>query len=391
MVAAPTATAMATPSTAGPSGSVAAAWLASLAGAPLPSRQQEHWRFTDLAALASIETKLLSPVDPLAAVVLPAGVERLTPTTAELWLGQALSQTASADHWPVRLNAGAALPLESRLVALRVRGRNPALELPLDAGSSAGLAAFRLLLVLEEGANLELLLRPLSSGANALSLVSEVVLGPGSTLKLGSLALGAPDSSLFQHTAVVQAPGSRFEHVAVSCGWALARQEPRILQSGGAAFTRLRALQVCRRRQVADTHSWVCFDGPDGELDQLHKAMADDQARSVFNGAVRVPRAAQRTDAAQLSRSLLLSDRARIDTKPELEIVADDVKCAHGATVSRLQIEELFYLQSRGIGADQAAQLLQRAFCEDVLRELPAATATPIAAQLSLDALLGEF
>ena len=87
---------------------------------------------------------------------------------------------------------------------------------------------------------------------------------------------------------------------------------------------------------------------------------AYDSVRSVFNGAVRVPREAQRTNAAQLSRSLLLSDRARIDTKPELEIVADDVKCAHGATVSSLQTDELFYLQSRGIGADQAAGLLQR-------------------------------
>jgi Fe-S cluster assembly scaffold protein SufB len=93
----------------------------------------------------------------------------------------------------------------------------------------------------------------------------------------------------------------------------------------------------------------------------------------VFNGAVRVPRAAQRTNAAQLSRSLLLSDRARIDTKPELEIVADDVRCAHGATVSCLQQDELFYLQSRGIAAEQASALLKRAFCEEVLRELPGA------------------
>jgi Fe-S cluster assembly protein SufD len=143
---------------------------------------------------------------------------------------------------------------------------------------------------------------------------------------------------------------------------------------------------VCRDRQLADTHSWVRFDGPEGELDQLHKAVADDQGRSVFNGAVRVPCAAQRTNAAQLSRSLLLSDRARIDTKPELHMVPDDVKCAHGATVSRLQSEELFYLQSRGIAADQAAQLLQRAFCAEVLRELPASAA----AQQPLLALLGE-
>ena len=361
---------------------LAGSWLASLAGAPLPGRRQEDWRFTDLAALTALEPRVLPGADPLAELLLPAGVERLSTTAAAPWLGQALSATASADHWPVHLNAGAQAPL----VALRVRGQAGSLELPLEAGSAPGLAAFRVLLVLEAGASLELLLRPSSSGANALSLVSEVILGSGAELKLGSLALGTTGSCLLQHTAVLQAAGSRLEHVAVSGGWALTRQEPRILQCDGAAFTRLRGLQVCRDRQIADTHSWVRFDGPEGELDQLHKAVADDQARSVFNGAVRVPRAAQRTNAAQLSRSLLLSDRARIDTKPELEIVADDVKCAHGATVSRLQSEELFYLQSRGIAADQAAQLLQRAFCAEVLRELPAAAA----AHQPLLALLGE-
>jgi Fe-S cluster assembly protein SufD len=104
----------------------------------------------------------------------------------------------------------------------------------------------------------------------------------------------------------------------------------------------------------------------------------------VFNGAVQVPREAQRTDAAQLSRSLLLSDRARIDTKPELEIVADDVKCAHGATVSQLQSEELFYLRSRGIAEAQAARLLLDGYCQEVLRDLPAAAAqwTPLLQRL---------
>ena len=353
-----------------------AAWLAALAGAPPPGRRQEDWRFTDLAPLLSVAPQGITPADPLAEVMLPAGVERLDAAAAAPWLGQALAATACSEHWPVRLNAGAAARQDCPLLALRVRsGVVETLDLALDAGREPGLAAFRLLLVLEAGASLEMLLRPTADAANALSLVSEVILGRGARLALGSLALGSPDSCLLQHTAVIQAPGSRLEHVAVSGGWALARQEPRILQLEGGAHTRLRGLQVCRRHQLADTHSWVRFDGPEGELDQLHKAVADDQARSVFNGAVRVPRAAQRTNAAQLSRSLLLSDRARIDTKPELEIVADDVKCAHGATVSRLQADELFYLQSRGIGADRAALLLQRAFCEEVLRELPAAAA----------------
>jgi Fe-S cluster assembly protein SufD len=381
MVVAPSA-----PVATGAPSSPASAWLAGLAGAPLPSRRQEDWRFTSLAALTAIEPRAIVPVDPLAAVDLPSGVERLSVEAASPWLGQALAGTASADHWPVQLNAGALEGQSGSLLALRVSGAAGSLELPLDAASAPGLAAFRLLVVLEPGASLELLLRPSSSGLNALSLVSEVILDSGAELKLGSLALGTPGSCLLQHTAVLQAAGSRLEHTAVSGGWALARHEPRILQRDGAAFSRLRGLQVCRDHQLADTHSWVRFDGPEGELDQVHKAVADDQARSVFNGAVRVPRAAQRTNAAQLSRSLLLSDRARIDTKPELEIVADDVKCAHGATVSRLQSEELFYLQSRGIGADQAAQLLQRAFCEEVLRELPAAAT----AHQPLLALLGE-
>ncbi|MFU8884853.1 MAG: Fe-S cluster assembly protein SufD [Cyanobacteriota bacterium] len=347
-----------------------ASWLASLAGAPLPTRRQEDWRFTDLAPLTALAPQLLGAADPLAGTVLPDGVRRLDLAEAQPWLGQALVATDCAEHWPVRLNAGA----EAHLVALQVSGAAGALELVLDA-AAAGLAAWRLLVVLDVDASLELLLRPSTTGAAAISLVTEVVLAAGAQLKLGSLALGHPAASLLQHTAVLQAPGSGLTHVAASAGWALARQEPRILQSEGAATTCLRGLQICRDRQIADTHSWVRFDGPEGQLDQLHKAVADGQGRSVFNGAVQVSRAAQRTQAAQLSRNLLLSDRARIDTKPELEIVADDVKCAHGATVSRLQTEALFYLQSRGIAADQAAQLLQRAFCEEVLRELPAAAA----------------
>jgi Fe-S cluster assembly protein SufD len=106
-------------------------------------------------------------------------------------------------------------------------------------------------------------------------------------------------------------------------------------------------------------------------LDQLHKVVADGASHSVFNGSVQVPRQAQRTNAAQLSRGLLLTSRARIDTKPELEIVADDVRCTHGATISRLRDEQLFYLRSRGIAAEQASRLLLRGFCEDVRAELP--------------------
>jgi Fe-S cluster assembly scaffold protein SufB len=200
-------------------------------------------------------------------------------------------------------------------------------------------------------------------------------LGRGAQLNLGLLAPGYASASLLSHLSISQAPASSLQLTTAVGGWALSRLEPCISQLEGAAQTRLRALQLVDGQELADTHSQVRFEGPDGQLDQLHKVVADGAGRSVFNGAVRVPRSAQQTNAAQLSRSLLLSDRARVDTKPELEIVADDVKCAHGATISRLQQNELFYLQSRGIGAEQASRLLLRGYCEEVLRELPAAAA----------------
>ena len=156
-------------------------------------------------------------------------------------------------------------------------------------------------------------------------------------------------------------------------GWGLSRDEPFIRQSQGQAETHLDGLAVARGRSLLDTHSTVSFDGPAGRLRQRHQALADDQGHSVFNGRVVVPRVAQQTDASQLSRNLLLSTRARIDTKPQLEIVADDVQCTHGATVSCLQDDELFYLQSRGIGRHQATRLLQHGFCEEILQRLPRA------------------
>ena len=353
-----------------------------LAGAALPSRRMEDWRFTDLAALTAIEPRPWSGGDPLASLQLPAGVTRLSDAELAAVAGQTLARTGCDDHWPVRLNTQAS-PVR---LGLRVAAHTApqALTLSFDAGAQGELLAVHLVLQLEPGASLQVAQRVSSTGVGVVSLVCEADLATDARLDWGLVAQGQADAALLGHLAVVQAPGSALSLTAVTAGWALSRLEPRVLQAEGAASTRLRGLQWVDANQLADTHSLVRFEGPDGQLDQLHKTVAAGAGRSVFNGAVQVPQVAQRTDAAQLSRSLLLSDRARVDTKPELEIVADDVKCAHGATVSRLQQEELFYLQSRGIGADQAARLLLAGYCQDVLRELPTAAAgwQPLAKQL---------
>ena len=389
------------PAPSGPLAAVQGRGRGALAALQGPSRRQEAWRFTDLALLAglnlnpspalssgfdtdgaaangagtdgaalpdTLRLKLDGGSDPLAGVVLPAGVSPLSESELVLALGHTLAATGCEQHWPVELNHASA----SQLLALRIASRSQvSLELVSDA--AAELRPLRVLLILEEKAQLQLCQRLTATGAGLTSLVLEAHLGRGARLEHGLVALGHPGAALLAHLALEQEPESHVSLVAVSAGWGVSRLEPRIVQVDGSATTTLRGLQVVAGDQIADTHSHMAFGGPEGQLDQLHKAVADGRGRSVFNGAVRVPRAAQRTNAAQLSRSLLLSDRARIDTKPELEIVADDVRCAHGATVSCLQLDELFYLQSRGIAADQASALLKRAFCEEVLRELPAA------------------
>jgi FeS assembly protein SufD len=354
----------------------------------IPSARHEDWRFTDLSLLQALPLAPADPAtsglsapadgvlrlewsggsDPLAGQTLPAGLQQLSPGEIAQGLGHTLAAAGCQEHWPVELNHAAA----ERVLALRVTSRSQ-LSLELVSVAAEGLQALRLLLLLEEKAELDLSQWIEAQASGLHSLVIEAHLARGARLSHGLVALGQADAALLAHVAIEQEPESRAQLSSVTSGWGLVRLEPRAVQVDGAAHTTLRGLQLVDGQRIADTHSFVEFKGPEGQLDQLHKAVAAGQGRSVFNGAVRVPRAAQRTNASQLSRSLLLSDRARIDTKPELEIVADDVKCAHGATVSSLQTDELFYLQSRGIGADQAAGLLQRAFCEEVLRELPAA------------------
>jgi Fe-S cluster assembly protein SufD len=381
-----------------------------LADRPLPSRRQEAWRFTEIAPLLAITPALVPPAtpgqatlppataavvrlvldghgDPLAGVNLPAGIEPIAPADLEDLLQEpstdrredrgangafnhAAAKAGSEPPWSGLLAAATA----GQILALRVRGVvEPTLELVSDAASAEGVLPLRVLLILEPEARLELLQVHRASAASLTTVLLEARLGAGAQLSHGLIGQGVGAAVLLADLAIDQEPASHYAFTSAVAGWALSRLEPRVLQSGGAATTRLRSLQRVDGRQIADQHSQVRFEGPEGELNQLHKAIADGAGRSVFNGAVAVPRAAQRTNAVQLSRSLLLSDRARIDTKPQLEIVADDVKCAHGATVSRLQSEELFYLRSRGIDATRAAGLLLRGFCGEVLRELPVA------------------
>jgi len=123
--------------------------------------------------------------------------------------------------------------------------------------------------------------------------------------------------------------------------------------------------------QLADKHSNICLNYPNGITRQVHKTIVDDKASVVFNGRVFVGKKAQQTNAGQISRNLVLSPQARVNTKPQLEIIADNVKCSHGATVSQLDGDEIFYLQSRGLDQSAATSLLVEAFALDIVNKLP--------------------
>lgn len=366
-----------------------------LAGRTLPSGRDEAWRFTDARPLAAIAPSRLVPSsedrlageasgiardgsclrlqvdgqkDPLEGVTLPHGLEPIPDSELQARLGASLTATGCEDHWATLLNGA----LLQHVLALRVTAAvDPLIEIRSDAGRGQGVLPLRVLLVMEEGAQLDLLQIHTAAGASLTSVVVEGHLSRCAQLRHSLVTQGSDSSALLVHLALSQAPHSQLHQTCAGLGWGFSRYEPRLLQTDGEASTVLRGLQLVQHHQLADTHSHVHLAGPEGRLDQLHKAVADQEGRSVFNGAVRVPRKAQRTNAVQMSRNLLLSNRARIDTKPELEIVADDVRCAHGATVSRLEQDELFYLRSRGIASDQAARLLLRGFCEEILALLP--------------------
>ncbi|AFZ44318.1 Iron-regulated ABC transporter permease protein SufD [Halothece sp. PCC 7418] len=200
--------------------------------------------------------------------------------------------------------------------------------------------------------------------------VSEIWLAGNAEVNHIRLQDEAFNSFHIAKTAVTQAQDSRYAGYPISLGGQISRHDFDVFQTGTQVHTKLHGLTLGNGQQLLDTHSAIAFRHPHSSADQLHKCILDDSARGVFNGKMFVPQAAQQTDAAQLNRNLLLSEKAHVDTKPELNIVADNVKCSHGATVSQLEADELFYLRSRGLDSNAATNLLINAFAAEIIEEI---------------------
>ena len=203
------------------------------------------------------------------------------------------------------------------------------------------------------------------------NVVTEINLGNNAQVNHTRIQRESGDSFHLAKTAVTQGQNSRYTINEVSLGSKLYRHTLHIQQEGEQTETYLNGLTMLQGRQQADTHSEVSLTKPHGTVNQLHKYIVDDSGRGVFNGKINVPKLAQMTNAAQLNRNLLLSPKARINTKPELQITADNVKCTHGATVSQLDADEIFYLRSRGLNEYHATHLLIDAFAAEIIKEIP--------------------
>jgi len=200
--------------------------------------------------------------------------------------------------------------------------------------------------------------------------VTEISLGEGAHLDHYKLQRESEKSFHVGTVQIRQARASQLHSFSLAVGGALARTNVYTSLDGDGASCTLNGLYLTDGKQHIDNQTSIEHIAPNCPSHEIYKGVLDGHSHGVFNGKVYVHPEAQKTDGKQSNNNLLLSPTARVDTKPQLEIFADDVKCTHGATVGRLDEMAMFYLNSRGIGRETARTLLTYAFAADVLETI---------------------
>jgi Fe-S cluster assembly protein SufD len=370
----------------------------------VPSTRDEDWRFTDISPLTKISFQPYrgpAVIDEAAIALyrLPEATQRLVfvdgvfapqlsaPLTGALVvssLAAALPARAAAieaalgRHALFENNAFSALNTaflnDGALVLLPrgVRHETP-VHLLFVATRKEAASHPRCLVVAGAGSEATVVEEyiALTEDAYLTNAVGEYVLADDAKLTHVRMQRESRQAFHIGHAAVSLAHGSHYHGISVGFGARLSRYNLDVTQNAEGASCEIGGLAVIDGSQLADTHSTIDHAMAHGVSRQQHKCIVGGSAHAVFNGRIVVRPGAQLTNSAQSSRNLLLSDRARVDTKPQLEIFADDVKCAHGATVGQLEAEEVFYLKSRGLSEGAARNLLTYAFGAEILRGIP--------------------
>lgn len=392
------------------------AWLQALreAGATrfaetgLPSGRHEEWRFTPLTGLGAVSWGVAAPSAKITAAKLapfrfgkaawPTLVivdGRVAPELSKLTgvpktvTVMSLAQAIDTEHAVVAARLGKIVtPEHTPFTALNaatftdglflhvprgVKMNSPVhlLHVTTSAAANAALTT-RSLVVIDEGATASLIESyvTLTDVAYVTNSVVEIALGANARLEHVRNQQESEAAWHFGFTQADQARDSHYRSFALSLGARLARHNLDANHQGSNVESLLYGLYVTRNEQVADTHSAIHHNHPHCNSWEVYKGVLGDKSHGVFNGKVLVAPEAQKTDAKQTNRNLLLSDHAKVDTKPQLEIFADDVRCTHGATVGKLNELQRYYLRTRGIGGKQAERLLIWAFAAEVMVDI---------------------
>jgi Fe-S cluster assembly protein SufD len=373
----------------------------------VPTTRDEEWRFTDISPLTRLS---FQPVRAAAARA-PGIAERFhlddAPTrlvfvdgvhAPELSSGVAdgivvanLSAAADAHRVAVERHLGRHAEFRGDLFAalntaflhdgaVVIVPRDAAVASPvhlLFVATQKDAASYpRCLLVAEAGSRVTVVedYVALHDGPYFTNAVTELALAAGARVDHVRVQRESGQAFHIGTCAVALGAGSSYRSVGVALGARISRYNLNVLQTADGASCTIDGLAVIGERQLADTHTSIDHAKPQGVSRQLHKCIVGGAAHAVFNGKIMVRPGAQRTDSAQSSRNLLLTGRAHVDTKPQLEIFADDVKCAHGATVGRLDGDAVFYLTSRGLSEAAARNLLTYAFGAEIVERIPVAS-----------------
>jgi Fe-S cluster assembly protein SufD len=200
--------------------------------------------------------------------------------------------------------------------------------------------------------------------------VTEIVVGENSVVEHYKLQAENERAFHVSTVQVTQARSSSFTSHSISFGGALARNDVNVALNGDGAECTLNGLYITDNEQHVDNHTVIDHLKPHCNSRELYKGILDDRSSAVFNGSIIVRKDAQKTDARQSNKNLLLSEGATINSKPQLEINADDVKCMHGTTIGHLDEDSIYYLRSRGVGLNEARTVLTYGFANDVLNRM---------------------
>ena len=236
----------------------------------------------------------------------------------------------------------------------------------LFKGKAGQLHIQSLKIIVEEGAQLTLIERHEGEGAYWKNMATEIEVGANARVSHYRLQEDDTEAVHTNMVHVVLGRDAHYDGFSLNTGAKLSRHEIYAVLHGSNTECHFNGLNLLNDTQHGDTTIVVEHQEPHCASNQFYRSILDDAARGVFQGKVHVHRKAQKTDGYQMSNALLLSPKAEMDTKPELEIYADDVLCSHGATTGQLDEGPLFYLRSRGLSESQARLLLAEAFVDEV-------------------------